>query len=114
MPFSAVPTRSQRQRFLVFWDLENSRLEGWAYSQLGRWQEAISALKRLPPSAYNNPWLHVQLAVDYVELGRDDDARAEIAEARNLNPQFSLKMGLAAFPADEERAAANLSKAGLN
>ncbi|MBV8361105.1 MAG: tetratricopeptide repeat protein, partial [Deltaproteobacteria bacterium] len=87
-------------------------VRGWAYAQLGRWRESISALKRLSPS--NNPRPHVWLAVDYVELGRDDDARAEIAELRKLNPQLSMKMGVAAFPADEERAAADLRKAGLN
>ena len=62
--------------------------QGWAYSQLGRWQEAISAIKPLPPFASNNPWLHVRLAVDYVELGRDDAARAEIAEVRKLTLSF--------------------------
>ena len=85
-----------------WWDSNLQSIQGWAYSQLGRWQEAISDLKRLPPSASNDPWLHVWLAVDYVELGRDDAARAEIAEVLKLNPQFSLKIGVTRFPADEK------------
>jgi adenylate cyclase len=87
------------------------REQGWAYSQLGRWQEAISVLKR---ATINYPWPHVWLAVDYVELGRDDAARAEVAEILRLNPQFSDKIGGAAFPANRERAIADLRKAGLN
>ena len=86
-------------------------VQGWAYTQLGRWRESISALKRLSPS--NNPWPHVWLAVDYVELGRDDTAKAEIAEVLKLSPQFSVKFEVTGFPEDRERVAADLRKAGL-
>jgi tetratricopeptide (TPR) repeat protein len=86
-------------------------MRGWAYSQLGQWKEAISVLKGL--SSPNNPWPHVWLAVDYIELGHDDVARAEIAEGLRINPRLSLKAGLAAFPAEKERASADLRKAGL-
>jgi adenylate cyclase len=98
-------------------------VQGWAYAQLGSWQKSISALKRLDDvcarscgyfSPSNNPWPHVWLAVDYVELGRDDTAKAEIAEVLKLNPQFSVKFGVAGFPVDQEHAAADLHKAGLN
>jgi adenylate cyclase len=84
--------------------------QGWAYSQLGRWQEAISVLPRSTPF----PWVHLWLAVDYVELGRDDAARAEIARVLKLDPQYSLKIGVTEFPANQQRAAADLHKAGLN
>ena len=87
-------------------------IQGVVYSQLGRWQEAVSILNRLLPS--KKIWPHVWLAADYVELGRDDAARAQIAEVLKLDPQFSLKQGLAAvFAADQTRAAADLRKAGL-
>jgi tetratricopeptide (TPR) repeat protein len=86
--------------------------QGLSYSQLGRWQEAISTLEHV--SEGPGGWPHIWRAVDYVELGRDDAARAEIAEVRKLNPQFSVKMAVGAFPADQERAAADLRKAGLN
>jgi len=56
----------------------------------------------------------VALAVDYIELGQEDAARAEAAEIVRLNPQFSLKMALEhGFPTQRERAASDLSKAGL-
>jgi tetratricopeptide (TPR) repeat protein len=63
--------------------------QGVAFTELGRWEEAISVLKRI--SDYS-PWPHVWLVIDYVELGRDDVARAEVAEVLRLDPQFSLKM----------------------
>jgi tetratricopeptide (TPR) repeat protein len=88
--------------------------QGWALSQLGRWQDSISSLNRLPASNSSSLWPHVWRAVDYVELGRDDAARAEVAEVLKINPQFSPKIGIAAFPANKERAAADLHKAGLN
>jgi len=89
-----------------------SFMQGWAYSQLGQWDKAIALIKGNPFS--NDPWPHVWLAVDYIELGHDEAARAEIAEVLRLDPQFSLKLGLAAFPVMQQRAAADLRKAGLN
>jgi adenylate cyclase len=87
--------------------------QGWAYSQLGRWEEAIPVVKRAP-TINTNPWPHVWLAVDYVELGRDGAARAEVAEILRLDSQFSAKIGGTSFPASRERAIADLRKAGLN
>jgi len=56
----------------------------------------------------------VALAVDYVELGQEAAARAEVAEILRLYPQFSLKIALESmFPAQRERAAADLSRAVL-
>jgi tetratricopeptide (TPR) repeat protein len=89
-----------------------SFMRGWSYSQLGQWEKAIALLKGNPFS--NGPWPHVWLAVDYIELGQAEAARAEIAEVLRADPQFSLKLGLAAFPVMQLRAAADLRKAGLN
>jgi Flp pilus assembly protein TadD len=70
--------------------------QGRAYTQLGRWQEGISALKRHLAIHPGEVWPHVDLAIDYVELGQDHGAQAEMAEILRLNPQFSLEMGIAA------------------
>jgi adenylate cyclase len=89
-------------------------LQGHAYSQLGRWEDAISAFKSFLGRYPQQVLPRVELAVDYIEVGRDDDARAEVAEALRLDPQFSLKMGVEdEFPMDKERAVADLRKAGL-
>ena len=42
--------------------------EGWSYTQMGRYEEAISILKRHPASYPNSFAAHDQLIVDYSEL----------------------------------------------
>lgn len=90
--------------------------QGRALSQLGRWQDSISSQPAAGLQLQQSLAPHVWRAVDYVELGRDDAARAEVAEVLKINPEFSLKIGIAAFPTNEERAAADLhkSRAQLN
>jgi adenylate cyclase len=90
-------------------------VQGEAFSKLGRWEEAISAFKDFLARYPDQVRPQVELALDYIEVGRDDDAREEVAEALRLDPQFSLKMGIEdEVPMDKERVAADLSKAGLN
>src|SRR5712691_9567781 len=51
--------------------------EGFAYLGLGRYEDSITAYKdflALHPDIF---WAHLGLAVDYMELGRDDAARPE-------------------------------------
>jgi tetratricopeptide (TPR) repeat protein len=67
------------------------QMQGWSYSQLVRWKEAISILKRF--SFSDDLWLHVWLAVDYIEVGDDVAARTETAKVLRLEPQFSVEKG---------------------
>ena len=90
---------------------------GFAYMKTGRYQEAIAALKRYAISRPNDFSSHVGLANSYIELGRDQDARAEAAEVMRLNPQFTLPPPEKS-PWDKDIALArhfdaNLRKAGL-
>jgi adenylate cyclase len=60
---------------------------GHAYFLTGRCEEAIETLKRVLD---RNPGFlpaHVYLTASYIELGRDEEARAQAAEVRKLNPQ---------------------------
>ncbi len=61
---------------------------GIAYNQMGRYREALDALKAGRP---NDPWTHAHLIYAYTELGREQDARAEAAEVLRLAPRFSLE-----------------------
>ena len=65
-----------------------SMWEGIAYNRMGRYAEAVDALKR---SDQNNPWVHAHLIHSYFELGQEQDARAEAAEVLRLSPRFSLE-----------------------
>jgi adenylate cyclase len=66
--------------------------EGFDYLDLGRYGDALDAFKRHASVRPGIFWDHLGLAAAYIELGRDDAARAEAAEVLQLNPQFSLKM----------------------
>ncbi|HKV56187.1 MAG TPA: tetratricopeptide repeat protein, partial [Candidatus Binataceae bacterium] len=61
---------------------------GSAYFQMGRYQEGVTALKRSVSVNPNFLATHLILAATYVELGRDQEARAEAAEVMRISPQF--------------------------
>jgi adenylate cyclase len=63
---------------------------GGAYLDMGRYQQAAAILERRLGSYPNDLDAHVALAVAYTELGRDQDARAQVAEVMRLNPQYTL------------------------
>jgi TolB-like protein/DNA-binding winged helix-turn-helix (wHTH) protein/predicted Zn-dependent protease len=88
--------------------------QGHVYTNLGRWVEAISALKVYLAHYPGQVRSHVLLAIDYIEVGQEEAARAQVAEALRLDPQFSLKIAVeAAFNMDKGRVAVDLSRAGL-
>jgi adenylate cyclase len=58
-------------------------------NEMGRYQEAIPLLKRHIQAYPDNVWAHVGLAVDYIELGRQQEARAEAAEVKRISPDFT-------------------------
>ena len=64
---------------------------GRAYRLAGRCEEAIAPLKQaiaLSPTFIPS---RVNLVVCYVELGREEEARAEATEVLRLNPNYSLE-----------------------
>jgi adenylate cyclase len=90
---------------------------GLAYWETGRYEEALEAARRLVaarPEYYLGP---VYLAMNDVALGRMDDARAAIAQARRIQPDLSLALiqravGVSRPEIDARRNAA-LRQAGL-
>ena len=91
-------------------------LEGWSYIQMGRYQEAIPILQRCV-AAYPNVGTHYALAVDYIELGREPQARAQAAEILRMSPNFRVDTFVQGFPNQDEaykgRVRTDLHKAGL-
>ena len=90
---------------------------GFAYLLTGRYEEAIAALKKALGRTPNFLPIHANLAVVYSELGREEEAHAEVAEILRIGLNFSLehvRQG-APFkdPAVTERYLAALRKAGL-
>lgn len=64
---------------------------GWAYRELGRYEEAIAAANRALTHNPNNLYAHVNLARIYNELGRVAEAPAEEDEVRRISPNFPLQ-----------------------
>lgn len=91
--------------------------EGQAYAFMGRYGEAIPILKRFVSRSPDLVGAHFPLAVSYIELGRESEARVEAAEILRINPQFILphpsKQGDVKDLALAERWNADLRKAGL-
>ncbi|MFQ5898326.1 MAG: tetratricopeptide repeat protein [Candidatus Methylomirabilia bacterium] len=100
-----------RYPFTYLWSL------GHAYYLTGRYEEAIATLKSV--LTRNPDWLpaHVYLAVIYREVGREDEARGELAEVRRLSPQVSLESARRSLPYKDEAVLARFidgfSKAGV-
>lgn len=96
------------------------RFRGIAYTQSEQWQKSIDAFKPYLAGFPHDFWAHAYLAIDYMELGQDDAARAEVAEVQRLDPEFSVEtifpaasLEQKAFPAKIDGLRADLHKAGM-
>jgi tetratricopeptide (TPR) repeat protein len=85
--------------------------------QAGRYEEAITALKR---ARIGNPEFlgaPLSLTIAYSESGREEEARAAAAEILRISPKFSLEVWKQRAPYKDpaivERQLAALRKAGL-
>jgi adenylate cyclase len=90
---------------------------GMAYLLTGRYEEAIAVLQSATIRNPNFLPPHLHLAVSYSEVGRAEEARAEVAELLRISPTFSLA-GLRRVmpfkdPAELEHYLVALRKAGL-
>jgi TolB-like protein/Flp pilus assembly protein TadD len=90
---------------------------GAAYATAGRPEEAIAPLQRYISRYPNILGAHLTLAAVYSELGREAEARTEVAEVLRINPKFSLEVHRQRMPIKDpavlERHIAALRKAGL-
>jgi adenylate cyclase len=87
-----------------------------AYGHLGRLQEAMAVLRGYLATHPNSLVCHLGMVLNYVELGRDQDARAEAAEVMRISPHFALlppEKGWSKDAAENERWYRAFRKAGL-
>ncbi len=91
--------------------------EGWIYTQMGKYAEAIPVLKRHLARYPNNLGAHANLIVDYTELGREKEAREQAAEVLRISPQFSLELFMQRVAQKDQafrnRFSSDLRKTGL-
>jgi tetratricopeptide (TPR) repeat protein len=57
----------------------------------GRYEEAIAAYKTTVKLDPDYPDAHVGLAATYAILGREEEARTEVAEILRIEPSFTIK-----------------------
>jgi adenylate cyclase len=90
---------------------------GVVYSIMGRYEEAVSELKKALDIRPDFFAIHIQLANDYIRLGREEEARAHAAEVLRIVPKFSLEAYAKRIPhkdqAYREQVIDALRKAGL-
>ena len=91
---------------------------GQVYYILKRYDEAITALKRVLESNPAAERAHLWLAAAYAQAGRSDDAEWEVEQVYAADPDFSLERIRHVYPfsnpADLEHFLAGLSKAGIS
>ena len=88
-----------------------------AYFETERYQAGFEAARKLVAKRPEYVWGYVYVASNAAALGRIDEARAAIAEARRLQPDVSLAMLQRVFsvsrPEIDARRNAALRQAGL-
>jgi thioredoxin-like negative regulator of GroEL len=83
---------------------------------MGKYEEAIPPLKAYLARYSNFNAARLTLIACYVELGRNEEARAEAAAVMRINPQFSLAAQERISPLQEvlkDRLFSDYAKAGL-
>jgi tetratricopeptide (TPR) repeat protein len=89
----------------------------WAHMAAQRYEEALAALQRSLQLGDRGELFYRALAATYAQLGRAEEARAALGEARRLNPSLTVDKVRRelpwADPAVVDRYADGLRKAGL-
>ena len=88
-----------------------------ACRETGRYEEGIAAIKKSLQLAPNDVLNRVILVSLYMYAGREDEARATVAEIQRIAPNFSVERFTKALPykdkATGDRYIDSLRKAGL-
>jgi TolB-like protein len=113
----ALQYAEQGLRLDPFPPVHHLRQMGTAYSRVGRYEEAITALKKALNRAPDDVLTHLSLASTYSRAGWLDEAQAEAEEVLKINPKFSLENFVKTLPhknkADKDLVIEALRKAGL-
>ena len=87
-----------------------------AYRDSGQYEKAIEVSKRALQREPNSQFPYIHMAISYIRLGREEEARAAAAEILRINPEFSLERYAKILPFSQpvaDRVVEDLRKAGL-
>jgi tetratricopeptide (TPR) repeat protein len=62
-----------------------------SYRDSGQYEKAIEACKKALQREPNTQFPYIHMAVSYIRLGQEKEARAAAAEILRINPKFSLE-----------------------
>ena len=65
---------------------------GRCYQQKGQYEDALKEHKKALQLAPEGPFIHANLAITYILLGRDEEARASAAKCMELAPYITVSM----------------------
>jgi adenylate cyclase len=63
---------------------------GATYRSVGRYEESVKQLKKALELSPNDLFTHLSLAITYIKLGLDEEAKAEAVEVLRIHAKFSL------------------------
>ncbi len=87
-----------------------------AYRDAGQYEKAIGECKKTLQREANTQFPYIHMAISYLRLGREEEARAAAAEILRINPKFSLERYAKTLPFTKpvaDRVVEDLRKAGL-
>ena len=87
-----------------------------AYRDSGQYEKAIEACKKALQQEPNTQFAYIHMAISYIRLGQEKEARAAAAEILRINPKFSLERYAKILPfpqAVADLVIEDLRKAGL-
>ena len=71
---------------------------GFGHYAMGRYEEAIAELKKALTKSPDHFSTHRTLAIIYSELGREEEANAEVAEMLRISPNATLRDQIERMP----------------
>jgi adenylate cyclase len=87
-----------------------------SYRDSGQYEKAIEACKKALQREPNTQFAYIHMAISYIRLGQEKEARAAAAEILRINPEFSLERYAKILPFLQpvaDRVVEDLRKAGL-
>ncbi|MBW1769040.1 MAG: tetratricopeptide repeat protein [Deltaproteobacteria bacterium] len=87
----ALPLIRKAMRLDPYYPSYYLQLLGGVYLQMEEYEKAVEAYKMLVVREPHGIGEHVGLAIAYIRLGREEQARSEAAEVLRLSPEFTLE-----------------------
>jgi len=116
-PKEAIPFFQKAIRLNPYGPLFYYRNLGGVLWMTGRYEEAVSAFKKVIQRSPHHITVHLGLAATYIMMGREQEARAEAAEVFRIDPNFSLDRFAKVYPYKDQSVTDSLinacRKAGL-